>query len=476
MKPYQSIRWHLQWCYGLLLAVTIATLCVSFYFYEKKIRLARLDTDLNATVGHLIPRLIPPRPRGGPFGPPPRRRDGPSDEFRPRRPPPPSFDPTQIDPAFYWIAWRRDGADIVRQSGNLPVSVEFPADTQHSADTILRSRGDLREAYHITPAGAAVLVGTSRKKIAEAMQPMLLSVTAGGALLFVTIMTTASWFTGRSLRPIQTIGSTAERIIHGDYSGRIDAVHVRNELGQLAAILNESFERLDEARKQQLRFTADASHELRTPLAVIIADGEFALRRDRDAAHYRKSIRNSVDAALHMRDIIEALLEISRFDTSQKPLEMEPVRLDLLAADCAQLLAPLAKDAGIEIRTILAAAPASGNPQRIRQTIINLVGNGIHHNTSPGWVEIETGTLEENGRAFLRVRDSGSGIAPEDLPHVFNRFYRSDASRSDTHHSGLGLAITRAIVSAHGGTIHATSPPGEGACFTIELPARSAAT
>jgi len=525
---FRSIRWSLQWWYGLLLAATIASGIFAFAVHERRVRLTRLDSDLTSTVIYLIPRLTPPRGGGGQnrqattarpaagnrpgaanrpasattgdTGPagmnrPANRRSGPlglkgrrsPDGGRPgnaatttadrpadaeNRRGPPKLIPSEIDPMFYWIAWSATG-ELIRSSDDLPEGADYRPDETRRSQSLFDTRGDLREAYHMTPLGMAILVGCKRSDVTASANPLLLTVATGGALVFAIVMITAWWLTGRSLRPIHTISQSADRIIHGDYSERIETGDTQNELDELAEVLNESFKRLDDARKQQLRFTADASHELRTPLSVIIADGELALRRERENDHYKKTINTAVTSALHMRDVIESLLEVSRQTLSDQDFETEPLALDDIVRDCLELLSPLALKSDIEFRSDLGNTPCQGNAQKLRQAIINLIGNAIHHNSGPGWISVATSYDPDRPMATFRIEDSGEGIAEEDLPHVFNRFYRSDTSRTDSKHSGLGLAITRAIVEAHDGRIRAESPPGQGAIFTIELPGQA---
>ncbi len=482
---FHSIRWRLQWWYGLLLGAVITTLATSFYLYERDVRLARADAELSSAVGYLIPRLIPPglgdRPRRRPpaaegrerplGGAPAARRPYGQDPggASAARGGPPQLVEGDLDPLFYWIAWTGDG-ELIRQSANVPDGVPIPEDA--STRTLLRTRGEFREAYHQIPRGNSVLAGVSRDAVVGSLRSLKIALATGGGVVFLAIMVPAWWLTGRTLRPIQTISESADRIINGDYSERIDTGGVRSELGQLAGILNESFARLDEARKQQLRFTADASHELRTPLSVIIADGEFALRRDRDSEHYRKTIHSSVASALHMREVIEGLMEISRLDTLGIDLETEETDLSSLAAECVELLAPLARSAELSFRLELGIAPCEGHCPKLRQVIINLLGNAIQHSPSSGWIAVRTGVSPDEKSVFLTVEDSGDGIAAEDLPYVFQRFYRSDSARSDSSRTGLGLAITRAIVEAHAGSIRAESPAGMGGRLTVEMPRR----
>jgi signal transduction histidine kinase len=170
-----------------------------------------------------------------------------------------------------------------------------------------------------------------------------------------------------------------------------------------------------------------------------------------------------------MRALSQSLLELARFDSGQEIIQRQPFDLADKARACVELIEPLAKERGIQIHANLEPVPFSGDPTRLEQVITNLLGNAVSYNHDHGKIDISLSA--HNGLAILKVTDTGHGIAPDDLPHIFKRFYRADKSRTAANtHTGLGLAITKAIVEAHGGNIKAQSPPGHGATFTVCLP------
>jgi signal transduction histidine kinase len=174
-----------------------------------------------------------------------------------------------------------------------------------------------------------------------------------------------------------------------------------------------------------------------------------------------------------MRHLTESLLELARLDAGQEELQRHPLDLAQAAGDCIERILPLARERGITIRCDLGSAPAIGNPDHLRQVITNLLANAIQYNRSNGEVRVQT--LARNGGAVLTVADTGPGIAAEDLPHIYERFYRADKSRARANgHTGLGLAICKAILDAHSATIEVSSQPSAGTTFTVSLPSRSA--
>jgi heavy metal sensor kinase len=243
-----------------------------------------------------------------------------------------------------------------------------------------------------------------------------------------------------------------------------------SELGQLAAVLNSTFARLETAFAQQKQFTADAAHELRTPVSVILTQTQTTLTRERTAAEYRETIEACQRSAQRMRRLIESLLELARLDAGQEPLKRMPFDLSQMVREGIESIRPLADERGVKILPELGTLEITGDSERLAQVIANLLTNAIQYNPSGGEVRLK---LESRpGLAVLTVADTGPGISNEDLPHVFERFYRGDKSRTTSNgNAGLGLAIAKAIVEAHGGTIEVASQTGTGTTFTVRLPA-----
>ena len=252
-------------------------------------------------------------------------------------------------------------------------------------------------------------------------------------------------------------------------SQRINTAETESELGQLAAVLNSTFARLETAFAQQQQFTADAAHELRTPVSVILAQTQTALSRERYAAEYRETVEACERSAQRMRRLIESLLELARLDAGQE--NMKRLRFDLakVVKDCVEQVQPVAGQRNVKVLADLAPVEITGDAERLAQVVTNLLANAIQYNRLDGEVRIK---LEaKSGLAVLTITDTGPGIPAQDLPHVFERFYRGDKSRTISNgHAGLGLAISKAIVEAHGGTIEVSSRTGQGTTFTVRLP------
>ena len=204
-------------------------------------------------------------------------------------------------------------------------------------------------------------------------------------------------------------------------------------------------------------------------MTVVLTQTQSALARERPVDEYRESLAACQRAAQRMRGLIECLLTLARLDSAEAPAALEACDLDRIADEAVELLRPLAQEQGIALEVELAPALCLANAGQLAQVISNLVSNAIHYNRPGGSVRVTVGS--EADTAMLSVRDTGEGIAPDDLPHIFERFYRVDKARTGAQgHSGLGLAITKAIVEAHGGTIEVTSEPGQGSVFKVRLP------
>ena len=284
----------------------------------------------------------------------------------------------------------------------------------------------------------------------------------------------ALWVVRVGLRPLSDIGSTAALIAEGDLSRRVERDEPETEVGRLGAALNtmlgqiESAFRAREASEAKLRrFVADASHELRTPLSAVRAYAELFERgagdRPEDLA---RSLEGIARESERMSVLVDDLLLLARLDEG-RPLDREPVALDEVVGEAVDTARTVEPDRPVT----LAAEPAQvvGDRQRLRQIVDNLLVN-VRAHTPPGTpVEVRVGRA--NGSAVVEVADHGPGIAGGDAGRVFERFYRTDGSRSRSRGGvGLGLSIVAAVAEAHGGTVSVESEPGEGATFRITLP------
>jgi heavy metal sensor kinase len=478
-----SIKWRLQAWHGFLLATLVAGLMLGFYTYERRGRLAAMDADLREVLTPLLPRVIPPAP--GPRGPEglsrlrnPDRPPGPvepGDRFR--RPPSEVEAPRELRERpvatlaerFYYVAWGPDGGRITA-STNAPPDLSRPQFARREEGSLLRTRGAQREIAHLVPGGAMVLVGTSLAEDWAELRRLALALAFIGVGVVALGLAVGWWLASRALQPIAEISLAAQKIAAGDLSKRISAAETESELGQLITVLNSTFARLETAFAQQQQFTSDAAHELRTPVSVILTQVQSTLNKERSGAEYRETLEACQRAAQRMKRLIESLLELARFDAGQEQLQRVPFDLAAKTRECIDSLQPFAAERRVKISADLAEANCSGDPERLSQVVTNLLTNAVTYNRPDG--EVRVAVAAQDGSVTLTVTDTGVGIAPEDAPHVFKRFYRADKSRAATAgNSGLGLAICQSIVTAHSGTLEFSSEPERGTTFTLRLPA-----
>ncbi len=300
-----------------------------------------------------------------------------------------------------------------------------------------------------------------------------------GLLAAVVIMTAIS--IGRVLKPIQRARDVAEEIAAGNLTARIPEATTQDDFGRLA----ESFNRMTDALAQkigelehvsslQARFVSDVSHELRTPLATVrmAADYIHAARAGLPADAQRAAVLLERELE-RFENLLEDLLEISRFDAGV--INLEPVEIDLsgLLDEVVDALDAIAhgRKVNVSLRVDRDEGPAlvAADPRRLDRVFSNLVKNAIEH-TSEGAVQVEV--ARRGDEVVVVVEDEGEGIPAEDLPHIFERFYRADVHRARTlGGTGLGLAIALENVNLHKGSITVTSTVGQGSAFTVILPA-----
>ncbi len=274
----------------------------------------------------------------------------------------------------------------------------------------------------------------------------------------------------QALSPVDAMTSEAAAIGIGNLSRRLVVPRTGDELERLASTWNHMLDRLESAVKQLTQFTADASHELRTPVALIRTTAELALRRPRTAEDYREALRQIVEESERTSRLVDDLLTLARADAGRALLSTEPLDLTLLVRDvCEQgMILGAARRVEVHTETPLTPVTVQGNPPALRRLLFILLDNAIKYTSEGGKVTV---SLRGENPAVLSVADTGIGIPPDALPHVFERFFRADPSRNrDLGGAGLGLAIARWIAERHNATIAAESTPGLGSTFRVTFP------
>ena len=481
MKLTRSLRWRIQLWHGGFLTAVLAGLGFAAWHYERQKGLQRIDDDLDRRLTVLFDS-VPPRQGGRSGGPPPRRDgEGGNDGARPPRdgPPPrrgggrpPELRLSDAGRAlfrddYYFTTFNPDGR-VLDRSANAPAAIPRPSRGDATAESSgARAVGNRRERFMFTPPGECLLVGCplDAEQRSLAHYALMLAGIESGILLLG--LAGGWWMTSRALRPLAAIRTTATDISGGRLDQRIDLPRDGGELGELAALLDDTFGKLEASFARQARFTSDAAHELRTPLSVVISQAQMALRGEREPAEYRGMFEASLRGAKRMQSLTQALLELARLDNGAATAARTPCDLAELAEEATPMVAEHAAEQGITIARELSPSPCTADAESILRVIVNLLNNAIDHGAAP--VTLTTSATPE--AVTLTVTDGGPGIPEKHLPHLFERFYRADESRNrKTGGTGLGLAICKAIVDAHGGSLTVTSTIGEGTAFTVTLP------
>jgi two-component system heavy metal sensor histidine kinase CusS len=279
------------------------------------------------------------------------------------------------------------------------------------------------------------------------------------------------WLSRRALRPVQDVTAAALMISIENLSERVPVPATGDEIARLAEVVNSMLARLESAVKTLSQFVADASHELRTPLAVIRTTAELALRRGRSPESYRESLEDVVSEAQRMTQLVEDLLILARTDAQIVEMPRAPVDLrDILHAVAVEMNS-LAQTRQIHIRTALGDAPAiiAGNRPALHRLFVGLLDNALKYSHLSSEVIVTIG--RHDTRLSVTIQDFGAGIGEADLPHIFERFYRADRSRTGSGH-GLGLPLAESIAIAHRAKIDVRSVAGAGSSFTVIFPSR----
>lgn len=303
-----------------------------------------------------------------------------------------------------------------------------------------------------------IMIGTFRKLLLTIIPVSIFIVSLVGL-----------WITNKSLKPVNILSGRIKTITHKNLNERIDAETEAEELIGLADSFNEMLNRLQQAFEAEKRLISDASHELKTPVSVIKTHCDVMLQKERSNEELVETLKTIKTVSENMGKLIKELLSLTRLDSGiLSPANFKKISLNECVLQAIQLTKPLAERKNVSVKTLLVNdINIIGDKDRLTEAFLNMIENAVNYNKDNGTVEIETAI--KNNKVNISIKDTGIGIKKEDLDRIFERFYRTDASRS-VEGTGLGLSIAKAILEAHGGMIKAESEFGKGSCFTITLP------
>jgi len=340
--------------------------------------------------------------------------------------------------------------DTLQGFGDEPVRIVSVPITGHGNVRAIQVAGSLDDVNNVERSAAVLFVTM-------------------GVALIVAVALAGAALTKRAFRAIDDVVQQARRIGEANLSERLPHPGTNDEIGRLVETLNAMLARLERGFESQRRFTADASHELRSPLSRLRTEMEVALRRSRDSAEYVETLKSCLEDVDRLTALVDELLTLARLDAGGERGPIEHVALDRVIEEVAHRLEPLARERQVRIETRIAesiVADIGRGPASL--VLANLVDNAVKFSPSGGCVTVSL--AGDDAEAIVAVTDEGPGVQREELPHVFERFYRGQAARTAlTPGVGLGLALSQAIVRAHGGRIDAVNRPERGATFSVHL-------
>jgi heavy metal sensor kinase len=359
-----------------------------------------------------------------------------------------------------------DPAAVPPFSGPWPTnSVTHRTETaQHQALMMSATTVEAPSGRYLIELGASLAPGDSLQThlllLLAMLLPVLVALAAAGGYLLV----------GRALRPVDRIAQSAEQMLLQDLDARLPVVPTGDALERLSISVNHMLGRLRDSIQTSRRFLADASHELRTPLTVIKGELQELVHNDAIGRELRDRIGSVLEEVGRLEHLVSGLLVLSRLDVGEAQRVWVEFDLAELAAGTADQMRLMAEDRGIQIHTSnLARTVVRGDRARLKQVIVNLLDNAIRFTPRGGSVTFSTSAGEKH--QALEIRDTGIGMPPTALSHIFDRFYRVDEARSrEDGGAGLGLSIVRSICAVHGVDIEVDSSPGQGSCFRLKFP------
>jgi two-component system, OmpR family, heavy metal sensor histidine kinase CusS len=454
-----SIRMRLTLSYCLLLTVTLGLLATGLFLVLERNLYAATDEELRDRlegVQRLMERVIP-RLSGEDL----------NDEFHEHSGLTPGGDMLEV--------WDQGGQVVFESPSIRDYDITMPP--QHVSasynNLIVRNRPLRILSSTVTVRGSsytvllATPVGAVRDVVARFGWLLLWSLPA---VLFLAALG-GYWMSRRALAPVDEITRTAHSISARNLSQRLKTPNTGDELQRLSETLNDMMARIQAAFQKITQFTADASHELRTPIALIRTTAELSLRKQRDDADYRAALTDILGEAERTSSLIESLMLLARADSEAEGLRLSPTDLTPILIDVSEQCRRLSEAKNIQWTADVEGRECMvcGNAQALRRLFLIVIDNAVKYTHPGGHVSIR---LSWMGNApTVVIADTGIGIAPEDVPLIFERFYRADKARTrDIGGAGLGLSIARWIADAHRITIDVESAPERGSTFRLSFP------
>jgi heavy metal sensor kinase len=454
-----NVRWRLTLWYGAVLTAILVGFGACVYFMMQRHLLARTDFELDEELTELALEVRLSKDDEDLREQLQRRffRHASFDFQVSRLGSPPLFRSEQLQDAALPVPDHDsdDSLATVSETRRLPVLGEM---------RVVSRRAIVRGEEYLVQATMSLLPNHAK------LQAVLMTMLIAGPLAIVASLVGGYFLARHSLAPVDRMATIAEQITGTRLDARIEVANPDDELGHLARTFNSMLDRLQRAADELRRFTADAAHELRTPLSILQAEAEVALRMPRSADEYRRVLEVTLDESKRLGRLADRLLTLCRHDSGLQPMRHEEVQFDALVRDVVDQVRVTADEKGVVLANApLAECVITGDDIQLSQLLFNLLDNAVKFTKPGGKVVVQEEQC--NGHVLLAISDTGLGISPTDLPHVFERFYRADKSRNgQTGGAGLGLAISKAIVEAHHGTIAIDSTLNAGTVVHVKLP------
>jgi heavy metal sensor kinase len=299
---------------------------------------------------------------------------------------------------------------------------------------------------------------------------VILLTLGSGTILFIAWIG-SGWLAKKVMTPIEVLSTGAETMSEADLGKRLTLDSPYQEFRRLTQAFNSVMDRFQRSGETQRRFCDIAAHEMKTPLTILQGNLDVALMKARTTEEYREALINNLEQVGRLIALTRSLLTLANFTSGKPPVHLVPLALEPLIQDMLDELTLLADDRRISLSfESQSVPPVLGDAQWLKQALINLLDNALHYTPAGGAITVRLQAVGDG--VAVAVEDTGHGIEPEHLPHLFERFYRTDWARAkDAGGTGLGLPIVKEIAEAHGGSISVTSQVDKGSVFTLRLPA-----